>query len=141
MLAKQRTLELCGVCVDSVKSGFVRPLKTGAAGFPDRLREARQALRRPDGKAVRQADLGKAVGGLSGQAVGAWETGANEPDLATIERLAALLRVSPGQLAFGDTASDVAQVPEDAPQGRRALRGTSTRTPKKKPATVKRGAK
>ena len=40
--------------------------------------------------------------GVTQGAVGSWESGAKEPDLATIERLAKVLEVDPRWLAFGD---------------------------------------
>jgi transcriptional regulator with XRE-family HTH domain len=43
--------------------------------------------------------------GVDGSTVNRWEAGAKEPDLATIAKLAVILGVDAGELAFGDVAN------------------------------------
>ena len=62
--------------------------------FHERLMAAREALK------WSQGHLGKEVGAAQ-STVATWEKGKNEPDLATIMRLAAKLKTTPEWLAFG----------------------------------------
>src|SRR5688572_15520304 len=68
--------------------------------FGARVYQARLALQAALGREVTQAEVGKAVG-VTGQAVGLWETGKSEPKLAVIIRLAQTLQSNPAWLAFG----------------------------------------
>lgn len=69
-------------------------------GLRDRLRQARQELTPRRGGYVSQETLAAEVG-VSGVTLGNYESGATEPSLEMIERLAKVLGVSPGFLAFG----------------------------------------
>lgn len=68
--------------------------------FGQRVYQARLALQAALGREVTQAEVGKAVG-VTGQAVGLWETGKSEPKLDVIIRLAKKLQSEPAWLAFG----------------------------------------
>lgn len=52
------------------------------------------------GADVSKAEVGRQMA-VSSVTVGMWERGETEPNLATVERLAAYLGVAPGWLAFG----------------------------------------
>lgn len=69
--------------------------------FGDRLRDARERVRFRTGKRMRQEDLGALVG-QSKSTVSAWENGATPPSVDVVARLAEILGVLPGWLAFGD---------------------------------------
>lgn len=83
-------------------------------GLGQRIFQARKRLELRRGRSVSQAEIGKTLG-VTGAAVGTWEGGKKEPDLATIRRLAAALEVDPGWLAFGD--EDDVQPEDRAPRG------------------------
>jgi DNA-binding XRE family transcriptional regulator len=68
--------------------------------FGRRVYEARLALQAALGREVTQAEVGKAVG-VTGQAVGLWETGKSQPKLEVIVELARFLRTDAAYLAFG----------------------------------------
>lgn len=72
----------------------------GIAGIPRRLFAARSLLRAERGRAVTQAEIGRAVGVTEGQ-IGHWEKGRQTPDLPMIEKLAAALDVAAPWLAYG----------------------------------------
>ena len=71
-------------------------------GFGRRVLQARHSLAARRGKTLTQVEVGKAMG-VSGVAVGSWESGEKEPgSLELVRRLADYLEVSPGWLAFGE---------------------------------------
>lgn len=74
-----------------------------------RIARARLTLGAERGRAFTQTELARVLG-VTPPTVSQWESGASEPGLATIVRLAAVLHVDPGQLAFGG-APDIAQRP------------------------------
>lgn len=77
-----------------------------------RLEQARLALTPIRGTYISPDALALEIGGISGQTLRNYETGETEPELEMIERLAAVLRVSPGELAFGrETALLIADKP------------------------------
>lgn len=76
-----------------------------AAGFGQRVFQARLALSAARGKTVTQADIAREMG-VVGVTVGRWEAGLKEPDLATIERLAVVLKTSAAWLAFGQEGGE-----------------------------------
>ena len=82
--------------------------------FGLRVYQARLALQAILGREVTQAEVGKAVG-VTGQAVGLWETGKSEPKLDVIIRLAKVLQSEPAWLAFG--IRTIKGAPEKAPPG------------------------
>lgn len=76
--------------------------------FSDRLRAAREAA------GVSQKKLADIVRAAQSTIAG-YETGRTEPDLPTIERIAAALGMTPGALAFGEDAGRVPTVQLDRP--------------------------
>lgn len=84
-----------------------------SSGLGRRIFQARKQLEAKCGRVVSQAEIGAALG-VTGVAVGSWEGGKKEPDLATIARLALALDVSPGWLAFGG-GEDLPVAEDDAP--------------------------
>lgn len=71
--------------------------------FGERVLQARLALAAHLGRPVTQTEVAEAVG-VHQVTLGEWERGKKEPKLDTIERLAAVLNVSPAWLAFGEGA-------------------------------------
>ena len=85
--------------------------------FAVRVKAARETMFARTGQAMRQADLGKAVG-LSGAAVSTWETGDSAPATELIPKIAKALGVDPAWLAWGKGQSPFQAAPqsvEDAP--------------------------
>lgn len=72
-------------------------------GFGDRLAEARRKAGRyaSPPRSFTQTDIASHVG-VTGAAVSAWEAGRNEPTMYVVQRIAALMGISPGWLAFGE---------------------------------------
>lgn len=69
--------------------------------FGGRLYSARLWKAGAERRTIVQRDVAAAIG-VSQVSVGRWEADLKEPSLATIERLAQWLGVSPGWLAFGE---------------------------------------
>ena len=67
------------------------------------------AVRR--GSTVSQSELARLVG-VTPQAWSGWEAGLSEPALATLERAAEVLGVTPGWLAFGQFPRLMAELQE-----------------------------
>lgn len=83
-----------------------------SAELGKRLERARLELAPLRGGYVSPDALALEIGGVGGQTLRNYETGETEPELEMIERLAAVLRVSPGELAFGkETALSVVEKP------------------------------
>lgn len=78
----------------------------GVKGFGERLSESRRLKGVRDRADYRPADLARDME-TTGATVSRWENGGAVPDVETIARLAKLLAVDPGWLAFG-TASQQA---------------------------------
>lgn len=78
----------------------------------ERLRQARQELTPKRGGYVSQETLAAEVG-VTGVTLGNYESGATEPSLQMVERLARVLGVTPGYLAFGEGAPRVALAEPD----------------------------
>jgi transcriptional regulator with XRE-family HTH domain len=75
-------------------------------GFGARLFQARMNLAARRGRSVSQVEVGKELG-VTGVAVGSWESGEKEPGkLEMVARLAAFLGVRPGWLAFGENGHE-----------------------------------
>lgn len=68
--------------------------------FGRRLYEARLARGAARKKELKQTEVARLIG-VKPNTVSRWEAGAKEPTLATIEQLATVLGVDPGDLAFG----------------------------------------
>lgn len=79
-----------------------------------RIAQARYALAAQRGRNVTQAWLASQCG-VSGPTVSQWEAGITEPTVASLAKIAIALGVSPGWLAFGETAAP-AQLPDLEPQ-------------------------
>lgn len=78
-----------------------------AAGFGERVREARRRLRTASGRRWTQGDLGSAVG-VERNTVSRWENGGVRPkDPATLASLARALRVSTDWLIEGRSAAAI----------------------------------
>lgn len=92
-------------CVSSLKisSRSQRSAVPAAEGFGNRVLRARLELgaRLSPPRQITQAEVGRALD-VSGVAVGTWEAGKKEPDLATIEKLATVLGVRAAWLAWGE---------------------------------------
>jgi transcriptional regulator with XRE-family HTH domain len=80
--------------------------------FPKRLRDARLALTPKRGGYVSPEALAGEIG-VTDQTIRNYENveGGTEPGLEMVERLAAVLGISPGELAFGENALTVAEKP------------------------------
>lgn len=76
---------------------------TEREGIAGRIHRARLRLQAELGREVTTGEVGTALG-VTGVTVARWERGEREPDLATIARLADVLRTSPAHLAFGEPA-------------------------------------
>lgn len=81
----------------------VRSVDRDLAEFGARVLRARleYGARQTPPRAVSQTEVGQAIG-VSGVAVGQWEAGKRQPDVPTIQRLATVLGVRAGWLAFGE---------------------------------------
>lgn len=77
--------------------GRGRPSRPGADTRPEWAARLAELRRRAE---LSQEAAAEAIG-MTQSTVGAYETGKSEPNLATIERLAAVFSVSPAWLAFG----------------------------------------
>lgn len=89
-----------------------KPLKFLSDELGKRLERARLDLTPIRGGYVSPDALALEIGGVTGQTLRNYETGETEPDLEMIERLAAVLRVAPGAIAFGsETAMVIAEEP------------------------------
>lgn len=76
--------------------------QVGSKGFGGRLKQARLQFGTNRLATMGQEELGRLLG-VTGVTIGRWEDGTREPKkLAILERLAAILGVSAGWLAFGD---------------------------------------
>lgn len=73
---------------------------TGTGTLGGRILQARLNLSARLGHQVTQQEIADKMK-VTGVTVGRWENNVKEPDLATIDRLAAVLEVSPAWLAFG----------------------------------------
>lgn len=73
--------------------------------FGERLKWRRLSLTGASGKLLSPELVGEKLG-VSGQTVRNWESGATEPALAMIVKIAKLLRVRAGFLAFGERPND-----------------------------------
>lgn len=78
----------------------------------NRLAKARLELGAKRGRFVSQADLAAMVD-LTGASVGNYEAGRTEPSYAILERLAKVLGVAPGWLAFGNSTGKHTGLPTD----------------------------
>jgi transcriptional regulator with XRE-family HTH domain len=95
------SIQAVGLAVKPPDSlSFYRGRLVGTEEFGVRVFQARKALEQRLGRAVPQTEVGKRMG-VHGVTVGSWESGAKEPSLETIARLAVILEVSPAWLAFG----------------------------------------
>lgn len=91
---------------------LLKSLKFLSDELGKRLERARLDLTPIRGGYVSPDALALEIGGVTGQTLRNYETGETEPDLEMIERLAAVLRVSPGAITFGsDTAMVIAEEP------------------------------
>lgn len=107
-----------------------------SAELGKRLERARLDLTPVRGGYVSPDALAQEIGGVGGQTLRNYETGETEPELEMIERLAAVLGVSPGELAFGkETAMTVASEPYPLLPAKEPLRD---RDKLPKPKTEKR---
>ena len=92
--------------------------------FGRRLRDAwRDYEKRHDTKLTQPAVAERL--GVTPQAVGVWFRTGQEPEsFELVEQLAALLEVTPGWLAFGDSVPDIGAPPKSARwRGKRPTRG------------------
>lgn len=76
-----------------------------STGFAKRVLQARLNAGARRGKTLTQTEVAEKLK-VTQATVGRWESGDAEPDLATIKRLAKVLGVDPGDLAFGPPAED-----------------------------------
>lgn len=74
---------------------------TNDSSFAQRLFQARLAYSAEKGKQVTQAELAE-LAGVSTATWSTWEAGRSEPPLDTIRKVAEVLSVDPGWLAFGN---------------------------------------
>lgn len=74
---------------------------TNDSSFGQRLFQARLAYSSTMGRQVTQAELAE-MAGVSTATWSTWEAGRSEPPLDTIGKVAKLLGVDPGWLAFGN---------------------------------------
>jgi DNA-binding XRE family transcriptional regulator len=100
-------------------------------GFGGRVRQARRELGAREGRDVSRAWVADAMG-VTEATVGRWEASKVEPDLATFERLAAVLGTTPEWLAFGVRAGDGA-----APKVNGTVGGPPAFDPSKLPPGVR----
>jgi DNA-binding XRE family transcriptional regulator len=106
-LRQSRTDTLQADCL-LVKSSVYRLGRVGKtdkqfAEFGSRVLRARLEFgaRQQPPRSVSQSEVGAALG-VTGVAVGSWEAGKRQPDLGTIQKLALVLGVRAGWLAFGE---------------------------------------
>lgn len=76
---------------------------TKANTFGNRLAQARLNLGARRGRFISQSELGE-MAGLTGASVGNYEAGRTEPSYLIVARLAKVLEVTAGFLAFGENA-------------------------------------
>lgn len=74
---------------------------TKPTSFGNRLAQARLNLGAKQGRFISQAELGE-MAGLTGASVGNYEAGRTEPSYLIVARLAKVLGVTAGFLAFGE---------------------------------------
>lgn len=86
-----------GNCQVPLSASYVSTLNS----LGKRLRVARLGALERVGREYSQGQLGAALGGVSGQAVSAWEGDVSPPTVDAIAKMAQLLGVTPGWLAFG----------------------------------------
>ena len=82
----------------------------GVEGFGGRLGDARRAKGQRLRRDYKAAELARDAG-VTSATVSRWENGEVVPDAELIAKLAKILDVSPGWLAFGETALRVAEEP------------------------------
>lgn len=75
-------------------------MSTTKGSFGQRLFQARLAYSAEKGRQVTQAELAR-LAGVSTAAWSTWEAGRSQPPLETIGKVAKVLGVDPGWLAFG----------------------------------------
>jgi transcriptional regulator with XRE-family HTH domain len=99
-------------------------METNNSSFAQRLFQARLAYSAEKGRQVTQAELAELVG-VSTATWSTWEAGRSEPPLDTIGKVARVLNVGPGWLAFGIPMEQDAEKPLGAkkPQKRKGARG------------------
>lgn len=73
---------------------------TNDSSFAQRLFQARLAYSAEKGRQVTQAELAE-LAGVSTAAWSTWEAGRSQPPLDTLEKVAQVLGIDPGWLAFG----------------------------------------
>lgn len=89
-------------CADSRHHAGLIEVNLSLQGYGQRIRQARLDLAAKRGKPLSQVEVAKAVG-VSSVTVGYWEAEKTEPDgIATWRKLARVLNVSAGWLAFGE---------------------------------------
>jgi transcriptional regulator with XRE-family HTH domain len=108
-----KSTALCGLSVDMARRGRNPKIEMSARpAWAQRIVRARVARK------MSQAMLGEAIG-ASQSAIGDYETGKNEPPLATFQRLAKALRVTSQWLVFGQKGGFAESLPtledEDIP--------------------------
>lgn len=94
-------------------------------GLKERLKQARLDLTPKRGGFVSQEVLAAEIG-VSGATLGNWESGAYEPSLMLLEKLAKVLGVSPAYLAFGTVRlpmEEGGEVPAERPTRRLRRKG------------------
>lgn len=79
---------------------------TKSTSFGNRLAQARLNLGAKRGRSISQAELGE-MAGLTGASVGNYEAGRTEPSYLIVARLAKVLEVTAGFLAFGENSLSV----------------------------------
>lgn len=99
-----------------------------SSGLGQRVLQARLNMAARLGRPVRQQEIADAMG-VHSVTVGRWESGAKEPDLATIERLGKVLGVDPRWLAFGTEVVNVAPSSETASGEVAATNGVRPESP------------
>lgn len=79
-----------------------------------RLKRARLRLSAELGEAITPPKLAAMIG-TTGETIRRYEAGDREPDLGTIIVLAAALKVTPGEIAFGQACNEVPLLPGELP--------------------------
>lgn len=82
--------------------------------FGERLKRIRLDQSGPRGGNFSPEKLG-ALMDVSGQTIRNWESGATQPDLESIQRLAKVLKTTAGFIAFGERAPEMADLTKYAP--------------------------
>lgn len=95
---------------------------TKSTSFGNRLAQARLNLGAKQGRFISQAELGE-MAGLTGASVGNYEAGRTEPSYLIVARLAKVLGVTAGFLAFGENGRTLSveegtEVPVERPTKR-----------------------